>query len=172
MFSRYASLIFALTILGGCAPQPPKVSHYNAKPFKTGPHIPDMHNKKDDVVAHLVLAPESSTPVPPPEPKPIILNFEYNHWDLTPHKQTLDSIASRPGIKRIEIRGRTDNKHTTDRDKVVAHQRADSVREYLIARGVPAQVIDVNFISAGDYRFDINGPEAALNRRSEIFVYE
>lgn len=74
--------------------------------------------------------------------------------------------------QRIVISGRTDGSVSTASDERVAKARAEAVKEYLLALGVPASVIRMNYQSAADYAADNNTEYGkTLNRRAEVEVY-
>lgn len=70
------------------------------------------------------------------------VTFESNSDQLTPDSTlTLDSVAEilkqRPTFK-IEVRGHTDSSGSDEYNLNLSQRRADSVMEYLVSRGVPA----------------------------------
>ncbi|MGS0550468.1 hypothetical protein [Xanthomonas oryzae] len=73
------------------------------------------------------------------------------------------------GVAHVQVRGRTDNPNPSSGDERIARGRAEAAKDWLIGEGVPSGIIDLNFVSAGDYRSNnrlSNG--RALNRRVDI----
>lgn len=71
------------------------------------------------------------------------VNFSTNSATLTPQDTLmLDSVAvillKRPAFA-VEVRGHTDNTGSENYNLQLSQQRAESVREYLITQGVPAE---------------------------------
>jgi outer membrane protein OmpA-like peptidoglycan-associated protein len=96
--------------------------------------------------------------------------FPYNvtKFDAT-RDQSAELLALRRGATRIEVRGRTDGKRPSDADTLVAMKRALAAKEFLVGHGVPAGIISVNYVSAGDYTSDNISPGGrAKNRRVDI----
>ncbi|QDS14180.1 hypothetical protein FPL03_23950 (plasmid) [Xanthomonas citri pv. glycines] len=51
----------------------------------------------------------------------------------------------------------------------IARGRAEAAKDWLIGEGVPSGIIDLNFVSAGDYRSNNRLSDGrALNRRVDI----
>ncbi|MEQ7810226.1 hypothetical protein [Xanthomonas hortorum] len=75
------------------------------------------------------------------------------------------------GVAHVQVRGRTDNASPAIGDEKVARGRAEAARDWLIGAGVPGGLIDVNFVSAGDYRSNNRLSDGrALNRRVDIEI--
>ena len=73
---------------------------------------------------------------------------------------------------RVEVRGRTDGRGNKKTDERMAHQRAESAKRYLLDRGVPGNIIAVNYQAAGDYIADNESIDGRnMNRRVEIEFY-
>ncbi|MDA1379173.1 OmpA family protein [Plesiomonas shigelloides] len=69
--------------------------------------------------------------------------------------------------------GRTDGRYPSKQDQWIAERRAINIRNYLVARGVPAERIDVNYAAATDYIADnttLTGREN--NRRVDIEIIQ
>jgi outer membrane protein OmpA-like peptidoglycan-associated protein len=72
----------------------------------------------------------------------------------------------------VLVRGRTDGVVETAGESRVARERADAVREYLVALGVPTDRIRTTYQPIGDYIADNSTEKGrALNRRAEVEVY-
>lgn len=101
------------------------------------------------------------------------VNFQFDQDELTePARWTLDEIASRlqraPDMK-VTIDGHTDFIGSTDYNIALGERRANMVRDYLAAKGVDAQMIEVR--SFGELQPSDTNETAegrALNRRAEI----
>jgi outer membrane protein OmpA-like peptidoglycan-associated protein len=82
-------------------------------------------------------------------------------------------ITSRPDIRRVSVEGHTDSRGRDRHNLQLSQQRAASVREYLMARGVPAErLVSQGF---GETRpiDDNNTPGGrAANRRVEFVILE
>jgi outer membrane protein OmpA-like peptidoglycan-associated protein len=85
-------------------------------------------------------------------------------------EQVADTLKQAPDQK-ITVEGHTDSTGTPDRNQTLSEQRANSVREFLVSRGVPAEQIQAQ--GFGDTR-PIAGNDTpedrANNRRVEIVV--
>ena len=74
-----------------------------------------------------------------------------------------------PAAKFIEVRGMTDSNFINPFDKIIAIERADKARQWLIQNGVDSTKIRVRYFSAGNFFTTNATPEGrALNRRVEI----
>jgi OmpA family len=83
--------------------------------------------------------------------------------------QTLRQSAR--NAQSIEVRGMTDSPVVNNIDKMIAIERAEKARIWLIDNGVSASKIRVRYFSAGQFLAD-NRTEAgrALNRRVEVDI--
>ncbi|RBD68919.1 hypothetical protein BRM19_22025 [Xanthomonas oryzae pv. oryzae] len=73
------------------------------------------------------------------------------------------------GFAHVQVRGRTDNPNPSSGDERIARGRAEAAKDWLIGEGVPSGIIDLNFVSAGDYRSNNRLSDGrALNRRVDI----
>lgn len=73
------------------------------------------------------------------------------------------------GATVIRLRGRTDGQRYSVGDERVAMNRAIAARNYFVSRGIAADRIEMQYVSAADYAAD-NSTQAGrdLNRRVEI----
>jgi len=105
------------------------------------------------------------------------VNFDFNSNKLKPEAypilfHTAKMMRQNPNLK-IEVQGYTDNIGSEKANKVVSQKRAESVKAYLLARGISADRIkavgygEVN--SIGDNK-DAAG--RAMNRRIEFKVID
>lgn len=104
-------------------------------------------------------------------------NFETGKADLLPEAfPVLDELVSylvRKEDERIEIQGHTDNVGTAKSNQVLSEARANTVRNYLIAKG-----IDLNRLTAKGYGFTVpvadnkTAEGRAQNRRTEVKILE
>lgn len=70
---------------------------------------------------------------------------------------------------RVEVRGRTDSRGSTEENRLIAMKRAMAAKQYLIGLGMPAEQIAITYLSKGDPVGDESTREGrALNRRAEI----
>ena len=143
--------------------------------------VPPAINGKTE----LINAPGMS-PITPPEPviivvtppKPVSLYYRlyypYNIATTSRSPVLHDSIL--PAAKtaaRIRILGRTDGRFPSKQDQWIAERRATNVRNYLVARGIPAERIDVNYAAATDYIADNTTPTGReSNRRVDIEIIQ
>jgi peptidoglycan-associated lipoprotein len=102
--------------------------------------------------------------------------FGFDRFDLTADaRATLDRNADwihrNPGIQ-IQIEGHTDERGTNEYNLLLGERRANSVKAYLIARGVPENILHT--ISYGEERpVDPGRTEEAYarNRRAQFLIY-
>ena len=104
------------------------------------------------VEAAAAVAPPPAAPVPIPEVQSV--NFADNSFDIDDEsKKKLDNVvvvlASDPAV-RVEIEGRTDNRGSEAYNIVLGNQRAEAVRQYLIAKG--ADALRLSAISFGEFK--------------------
>ena len=109
--------------------------------------------------------------------------FEFNKAVIKPESFTLldqvaDVINSTPRIKKIEVQGHTDHKGKAAYNKKLSEDRAKSVYEYLIGKGVDANRLtyagygsEKPLIPLGEDGKETE-EEAAQNRRVEFVILE
>lgn len=126
-------------------------------------------------------------PPPPPAPlpaKPIRLSadtlFAFDKWQLTPAgDQALDAlvaqIKSASQVENIMVTGYTDRIGSDAYNLKLSKKRANAVRDYLVAQGVPADAITTQGMGEADPVVACKHPPAgtliaclAPNRRVEI----
>src|SRR5918995_21783 len=122
-------------------------------------------------------APQVVTPAPPPAAgAPMVLHgvsFESGSARLQQGSYVeLDSVATvllaRPGL-RVEIGGHTDNAGTPAENQHLSTLRAEAVRNYLVAKGVPFQQMVARGYGSTVPRTPDTTPQGrAANRRVEI----
>ena len=148
-------------------------------PLQAGPH--DIRVKNPDGTSHALRAAVvamSASPPPPPDPtatlgcEDITVNFGFDSSSLSRDAtRVLDEhllcFTARSGTVRIE--GHTDERGTTAYNLALGQRRADAVRRWLAAKGVPASRIQT--VSFGEERPAARGGSEsawARNRRAEI----
>lgn len=165
------AIFFVTAALAACSspPEPPTVSGKDRKPISTAPAMPQIDTSTAKPASL------NATLVEPPPPASITVEafFPFNgtKFILEDAKRTT-LLQALPTAKRIEVRGRTDGKHPQAGDEKVALNRALAAQRFLIAHGVPASKISVNYVSAGDYVADnFSSDGRKKNRRVEIEVF-
>jgi outer membrane protein OmpA-like peptidoglycan-associated protein len=101
--------------------------------------------------------------------------FATNKYDLLPIAQTkLDEVAKAlkdQGYKQIVVEGHTDSRGSAKKNEELSFQRADSVRAYLVSRGIDSSKIKA--VGVGPSRPVASNDTAegrANNRRVELVV--
>ena len=97
---------------------------------------------------------------------------EFAKSDFKPALDLKDKLIKAAGDgKSIEIRGRTDSAYASPINKIIARQRANNARLFLLSNGIAAYKIRTNYLAAGAFVVDNSTAEGrALNRRVEIEV--
>lgn len=117
-------------------------------------------------------------PAPPPVPtaKPLVLegvNFETSSARLTAVSlpvldKVADSLKAYPDV-RVEIAGHTDSTGSAALNNRLSKARADSVRDYLVSKGVPASRMETKgYGSSRPIADDGTVAGRAANRRVEM----
>jgi outer membrane protein OmpA-like peptidoglycan-associated protein len=93
---------------------------------------------------------------------------------LPSSRQKLDEVADvlkdQPD-RSIVVEGHTDSTGTDAKNDVLSQQRADSVKDYLVSRGVPSERVTTRGFGASHPVTSNNTPEGrANNRRVEIVI--
>ena len=100
--------------------------------------------------------------------------FQTGKWDLKPGAMAkLDEIANALKGKEqpITVYGYTDNVGTYDNNMVLSQHRAESVRSYLVSKGLPQDLLTAQGKGPDSPISDNNSIEGrAQNRRVEIVV--
>jgi outer membrane protein OmpA-like peptidoglycan-associated protein len=101
--------------------------------------------------------------------------FSSGKWDLLPGAQEkLDHVADalkNQADHRMVVEGHTDSQGTESSNVELSQRRAQSVREYLVSRGVPADIISATGLGQSRPVADNRTAEGrANNRRVEIIV--
>jgi len=121
-------------------------------------------------------------PPPPPAPAPeyITINdrieFETGNAVLLPQSfpvldQVVKILTDRPYIQLVEIQGHTDDTGDQGRNLLLSEQRAQSVRVYLISKGIAAERLRVRGFGARVPVADNNSPAGReKNRRVEFRI--
>jgi outer membrane protein OmpA-like peptidoglycan-associated protein len=101
--------------------------------------------------------------------------FATGKYDLLPiAKEKLDEVAkalSDQGYKSILVEGHTDSKGKASDNDTLSLKRAESVRTYLVSRGIPSDKIRATGLGSSRSIADNGTPDGrANNRRVEIVV--
>jgi outer membrane protein OmpA-like peptidoglycan-associated protein len=101
--------------------------------------------------------------------------FATGKYDLLPiAKEKLDEVAkalSDQGFKSILVEGHTDSKGKASDNDTLSLKRAESVRSYLVSRGIPSDKIRAQGLGSSRSISDNSSPDGrANNRRVEIVV--
>jgi outer membrane protein OmpA-like peptidoglycan-associated protein len=111
-------------------------------------------------------------PLPPAHRTGIAVSFPFGSAMLTASaRASIDAAATGDGIRRIDIRGRTDNVGPAAANDLLARQRAAAVAQYLRARHPHLAGAEVKVDGRGVccYATENDTPEGrARNRRVEI----
>jgi len=107
-----------------------------------------------------------------------VIHFEFDKANIRPQSYPiLDDVAqiikTTPGIKRVMIEGHTDSVGSDQYNMRLSERRANSVREYLIKKGISASQLDA--VGYGESRPVATNDTAegrAKNRRTEFKVVE
>ncbi len=84
-----------------------------------------------------------------------------------------DTLIHNPRIRRVEIQGHTDNSGAPDHNKILSDQRANSVRDWLLAHGIKADRLTA--IGYGQDRPlvpNVTASMRARNRRVQFKIVE
>ncbi len=101
--------------------------------------------------------------------------FATGKYTLLPiAKSKLDEVAKAlldQSFRNIVVEGHTDSKGSVSKNQALSQQRADSVREYLVSKGIPSDKIKANGLGSSRPIADNDSADGrANNRRVEIVV--
>jgi outer membrane protein OmpA-like peptidoglycan-associated protein len=101
--------------------------------------------------------------------------FDVDSWSLRPESRaTLRDLATnfqRYPDNLIDVEGHTDSTGTTAHNQTLSENRAGSVRDYLIAEGVPGRNVTARGYGESQPKATNETPEGRqLNRRVEIHI--
>jgi OOP family OmpA-OmpF porin len=116
-------------------------------------------------------------PPPPTPPKPMVVlegtHFAFDSSALTPEATaalapTVESLGKDPSL-RVRIEGYTDNVGTAAYNQALSQRRADSVKRYLVSRGIAASRMDtVGYGLTRPIADNDTAEGRAKNRRVEV----
>ncbi len=156
--------------------------------FRDHDGCPELDNDDDGVPDSLDTCPDTpgvpendGCPMEKPKPKEIKrgrvvlrgVNFEFGSAVLTGDSYTIleevfESLREWPEI-RVEIRGHTDSIGSKKANQKLSQERAESVKEYLVARGIdPSRLRAVGFGEEDPIADNKSAEGRALNRRVEL----
>lgn len=105
------------------------------------------------------------------------VNFEYDKSRLTKNARTIldnvaDELVAYPEIK-VELGGHTDGRGSDEYNQRLSEKRAESVRQYLVGKGVAAErMTSVGFGEAKPVADNETDEGRELNRRTELKITE
>ncbi|HEY7900862.1 MAG TPA: OmpA family protein [Caulobacteraceae bacterium] len=121
---------------------------------------------------HLRRAPRRTLAAAPAARRDLLITFKVGSSELTERSKAnanvFVSAMKRPELADavFEIGGHTDASGSPDRNKILAEQRAEAVRRYMVDQGAnPDRLKAVGYGS--DQPADAKHPDAAVNRRVE-----
>jgi outer membrane protein OmpA-like peptidoglycan-associated protein len=111
----------------------------------------------------------------PPPPRQFEVFFDFDRYDLTAEgTRVVDAAvaeAQQGGPAQIEITGNTDLAGTSAYNMVLSKRRAETVRRYMIARGIDAGEITVRWVGKSNPAVaTADGVRDPRNRRVEIMI--
>jgi len=114
-------------------------------------------------------------PPPPAQAQDFTVYFDFDRWNLTADGARIvdQAIAQtrQAGPAQIQVGGFTDLAGTAPYNYALAQGRAVTVRDYMVARGIPTEQIVVKSFGKNDPRVRTpDGVPEALNRRVEIVI--
>ncbi|HVA11837.1 MAG TPA: OmpA family protein [Stellaceae bacterium] len=120
-------------------------------------------------------APIVVAPPPPPASHTFIVYFDLGRATLSRQGRRVADTAiaafRQSNASHIEIAGFTDASGSARYDEALSHRRAETVRDYLAARGVPPGDIAMSWHGKGDPRVPTrDGAREQQNRRVEIDI--
>lgn len=122
-------------------------------------------------------APQAAAPPPPPpaQAQDFTVYFDFDRWNLTADgARIVDQAiaqARQAGPAQIQVGGFTDLAGTASYNYALAQGRAVTVRNYMVARGIPTGQIMVQSFGKSDPRVRTpDGVPEAQNRRVEIVI--
>lgn len=112
---------------------------------------------------------------PPPQPQVYLVFFDWNKYNLTPDgAQVVQQVAQRAmqpgaGVQQIQVNGYTDTSGRPQYNQRLSERRANTVKQALIQRGVPATEIVTRGFGETNLRVPTpDGVREPQNRRVEI----
>jgi OmpA-OmpF porin, OOP family len=114
-----------------------------------GDGVPDCLDKCPDTPKGIKVDANGCPPVAE-QGKIIFRNilFDFDKWNIKPDSfavldEIVEYLATNNGIK-MEIQGHTDNKGTDEYNMKLSYKRADSVRNYIVGKGIAPDRLKVN----------------------------
>lgn len=103
----------------------------------------------------------------------VVVTFPFASTEFSPDIDTRWKLRQLLAVAdRVEIRGRTDGKGSPVANQRTAFRRAEAAKRYLLDRGVPSNIMAINYQAAGDYiADDYRTAGRNQNRRVEIEFY-
>ena len=120
-------------------------------------------------------------PAPPPAPpvqERLVLrgvNFATSSAEIDPASAVVldvaaDQLRERPGVS-VVVEGHTDSTGSDAYNQALSQRRADSVRQYLVRKGVPAERLSARGFGESNPVASNDGADGrAMNRRVELEV--
>jgi len=104
----------------------------------------------------------------------LVVNFKTAKWDIVGHSDDIDRAAriinDNPGVK-VEIAGYCDSRGSSKKNLILSRNRANAVKDAIIAAGGAADRISSEGYGAGDpVATNRTAAGRALNRRIELHV--
>ncbi len=93
--------------------------------------------------------------------------------EFEPSEQVAQALrASVRGADKIEVRGHTDSNVVNPIDKLIAIERAEKARTWLINNGAEGSKISTKYFTAGNFLVENKTPQGrSMNRRVEIDIH-
>ena len=127
------------------------------------------------IIRPSVLAEVEPKAEPAPEPVEARVLFDYGSAALSDvARLNLDGLLARPGLIddrwTLTLTGRTDSRGGTEANQRMARERAEAVRDYLVAGGVTAEQITIVAADAAGPAPDQTPEAAAAARRVDVLA--